>query len=254
VAYTLRPLEERHFPYAEYILLYNSSVIRRLIDLRVITLVADVAVLVPPHVTTHEDNGADALIHQAISGAGTYTHAQIDTELGGLIDAGVLYDLVLAESVPGAFKHLLYTGTELTSALLYTGPYVAATPARSLSFVAGSPACVTCSSGSFLTDGFVDGNALGVRGTTANDGVYLIASVTATQLTMDAGVVFASEGPYTSGVSVHNLLTLLYTKELTYVGGYLTAIKVTRESDSAYVWKYLTYSSGGDLNQISLQE
>lgn len=253
VSYTFGPLEVRTFPFTEYDDLYNNRVVRRLMDIRVIDLRRDDSGVVAPHVTTHESGGTDTLDHQQIPGTGIYTHAQIDTTLGGIYSADVLYSLQLAEDSPGAYKQLIYTGTDLTTVLLYDGPFVAATAARSLTFVNASPARITASSGSFVTDGFVGGVAVGVRGTAANDGIHMIATVAATVLTMAPGVVFANEGPFVSDVSVHNLIDLKFSKVLGYTTGSLVSIEVTRLSDGAAVRKFLTYTPSGDLQQISLQ-
>ena len=58
------------------------------------------------------------------------------------------------------------------------------------------------SPGSFVTDGFEPGMELVVTGTSNNDGRYLIDSVAATTLTLDAGETLTAEGPIGSGMSL----------------------------------------------------
>lgn len=57
------------------------------------------------------------------------------------------------------------------------------------------PDTITRSTGSFVTDGFVDGQTVVVSGfaTPANNGTFLVATVTATTLTMDAAVTLTDE-------------------------------------------------------------
>lgn len=136
---------------------------------------------------------------------------------------------------------------------LYQGPYVAATPIRTLQFVAGPPAQIISSSGSFYVDSFTAGTYVGIRGTANNDGIYLIDSVSALTLTMDAGVVFAPEGPFAAAASIHDMVDHLYDKHFFYAGGNLIEMIVTRISDGAYVQKFYTYRRN-KLQQISLQE
>jgi len=68
-----------------------------------------------------------------------------------------------------------------------------------VSFVSGTPATITRGSGSFVTEGYLDGHYLdvtdGLGSTTVNAGRRLIDTVAATTLTLAAGETLTNEGP-----------------------------------------------------------
>lgn len=64
---------------------------------------------------------------------------------------------------------------------------VALTGNPTLAFANANPDTITRGSGSWITDGFKVGMTITVTGSTSNNGVYTIAALTATVLTLDAG-------------------------------------------------------------------
>lgn len=71
------------------------------------------------------------------------------------------------------------------------------TGAPNLTFAATSPATITRSVGSWVTDGFTANLPVTIAGaaTPANNGVFRVASVSATVLTLAAGQALTAEGP-----------------------------------------------------------
>lgn len=80
---------------------------------------------------------------------------------------------------------------------------VEASGGRTLTFADSDPDTITASSGSFVSDGYKPGMRLTVSGTSSNDGVYVIDSVTATVITLAAGEELASEGPLSSAAKLN---------------------------------------------------
>jgi hypothetical protein len=80
------------------------------------------------------------------------------------------------------------------------GFLVSASVSRTFSFVDNTPAAdtITCSSGSFVADGFAAGMYVTVDGTTSNDGTYEIATVAAATITLVAAEALTAEGPLNS--------------------------------------------------------
>ena len=80
------------------------------------------------------------------------------------------------------------------------GFLVSASTARTFSFVDNAPAAdtITCSSGSFITDGFAAGMYVTVGNTTSNNGTYEISTVAAATITLVAGESLTAEGPLNS--------------------------------------------------------
>ena len=76
-----------------------------------------------------------------------------------------------------------------------TGAQVTASGGRTLTFADADPDTITASSGSFITDGYEVGMTVTVAGTSSNNGTYVIASVTATVITLITGDALAAEGP-----------------------------------------------------------
>ena len=77
---------------------------------------------------------------------------------------------------------------------------VVASGGRTLTFATAET--ITASSGSFVTDGYLAGMRLRVRGTTNNNGAYKIAAVTATVLTVQSSDVLVAEGPLSSAATL----------------------------------------------------
>jgi hypothetical protein len=88
----------------------------------------------------------------------------------------------------------------LIAEITYVGFLVSADVSRTFTFNDNTPAAdsITCSSGSFVTDGFAAGMYVTVGNTTSNDGTYLISTVTASTLTLDASESLTAEGPLNS--------------------------------------------------------
>lgn len=93
-------------------------------------------------------------------------------------------------------KLLAMTGRYLPS--VANASQVTAAGGRTLTFADADPDTVTASSGDFTADGYEAGMKLVVAGTSNNDGTYLIASVTATVITLDAAEALTAEGPLSS--------------------------------------------------------
>ncbi len=97
-------------------------------------------------------------------------------------------------------SRLFYTPT--ATVVAYANNYVATAAGsggRTLQF-AQAGRTITASSGSFVTDGFVIGMNVVVAGTTSNDGTYMIATVTATVLTLATNHTnLVNEGPISTG-------------------------------------------------------
>jgi len=279
VNYQFGPREARTFEFQEFDQMENNRVVKHLVDEGIIQLVSGASGLVAVHATTHEAAGTDVVQHQDLSGAGSNTHAQLDahvadittnphdvsfanlgaTNLTGLDSvitdadlASILFRYDLAAKSPEAFKQLSYTGTSLTKVELYDGTVVRAAAGRTLQFADSNPDGIVASTGDFTAEDFSAGEYVGVQGTTNNDGIYLIGSVAATTITLDAAETLIAEGPLSSGASLHALDQHLFTQDLTYTAGSLTGILVTHETTSNQVLKVLTYS-GNNLVQVSLQ-
>lgn len=80
---------------------------------------------------------------------------------------------------------------------------VTAAGGRTLTFADSDPDTITASSGSFITDGYKAGMRLTVAGTSNNDGTYVIASVTATVLTLEASESLTAEGPLSATATLN---------------------------------------------------
>lgn len=89
----------------------------------------------------------------------------------------------------------------LIAEMVYTGFVESASAGRTFTFNDNSPAAdtITASSGDFTVDGFAPGMYVTVSGTTSNDGTYLIGSVVALTITLDAAVTLTNEGPLAAG-------------------------------------------------------
>jgi hypothetical protein len=85
-----------------------------------------------------------------------------------------------------------------------TATQVVAAGGRTLTFNVGAGVAdtITASTGSFTTDGYKVGMRLRVRGTTNNDGAYLITGVAATTLTLGDADVLVAEGPLSSAATL----------------------------------------------------
>ena len=78
-----------------------------------------------------------------------------------------------------------------------------------MTFADAGPDTITRASGSWITDGFVAYDQVNVSGSASNDGTYIVASVAATVLTLDAAETLANEGPVSCTVktSIYGLDT-----------------------------------------------
>jgi hypothetical protein len=78
---------------------------------------------------------------------------------------------------------------------------------RTLTFASSSTThTITASSGSFVTDGFVNGDSIIVYGTTSNDGEYVVTTVAATVLTINTAQPLVAEGPISTGTITGSVL------------------------------------------------
>ena len=133
---------------------------------------------------------------------GTRSHA--DSRVLVLDGAGQLLD-----GDDGGVYRLLNPGDNAT---------VTMTGSPNVTFVDANPDQIQRSAGSWITDGFVAGQRIGVIGSFSlygNDGVYTIASVTASTLTLVASDQLQSEGPR-SGVTVVSYPALAGNPNLTF--------------------------------------
>lgn len=80
---------------------------------------------------------------------------------------------------------------------------VTASGGRTLTFADADPDTITASSGDFASDGFKAGMKLTVAGTSSNNGTFVIASVTATVITLEAGETLAAEGPLSATATLN---------------------------------------------------
>ena len=71
-----------------------------------------------------------------------------------------------------------------------------------LTFADADPDTITRATGSFVTDGYTAGMAITVAGTTSNDGTYIVATVSATVLTLIAEEALTAEGPLSGSQTI----------------------------------------------------
>lgn len=85
----------------------------------------------------------------------------------------------------------------LIAEITYVGFTKTASVSRTFTFNNNAPAAdtITASSGDFTVDGFASGMYVTVGNTTSNDGTYLISTVAATTITLDASESLTAEGP-----------------------------------------------------------
>ena len=96
------------------------------------------------------------------------------------------------------------SGTIVNGDCLYAGEIatqIVAAGGRTLQWSA-SARTITASTGSFVTDGYVAGMRLRVRGTTDNDGAFKIAAVSALVITLQSSDVLVDEGPLSSAATL----------------------------------------------------
>lgn len=79
---------------------------------------------------------------------------------------------------------------------------ITASGGRTLTFNNANPDTVTASSGSFVSDGYKAGMYLTVANSASNDGTYLINTVAATTITLDASESLTAEGPVSATVTL----------------------------------------------------
>lgn len=104
-----------------------------------------------------------------------------------------------ANVVPGSSVLAPVTNTTLKTA--------AGSGGRTLTFASsGTVHTITASSGSFTTDGFVNGDSIIVYGTSSNDGTYLVTTVAATVLTINTAQPLVAEGPISVGTIIGSVL------------------------------------------------
>jgi len=114
----------------------------------------------------------------------------------------ILEAIELEPSVPGTVFDSANSGALGT----LNDPFVAIdiTGVPTLTFADAGPDTITRSLGSFVTDGFFDGQKIIVSGTGSNDGTYTIdaGGTTATVLTLVAGDTLANEGPIAATIEM----------------------------------------------------
>ena len=79
-----------------------------------------------------------------------------------------------------------------------------------IEFINSNPDTITRLTGSFITDGFVDGQGIDVRFSVSNDGLYTIATVAALTLTLIGGDALLNESPSVAAVQIAVLSRALY--------------------------------------------
>lgn len=80
---------------------------------------------------------------------------------------------------------------------------VTAAGGRTLTFADADPDTITASSGSFVSDGYKAGMNIVVAGSSSNNGTFLIATVAATVITLDAAETLAAEGPVSATATLN---------------------------------------------------
>lgn len=119
--------------------------------------------------------------------------------------------------------------------------------ATDIAFADTNPDTITSSSTDFVATGFQAGQTIVVAGSASNDGSYLINSVAANTITLDAGEALVAEG---SGASV----TLTYTQELAAGNGYtkggqtLAGVSYTEDDTNNRAnatWNDITWTASG---------
>jgi hypothetical protein len=132
-----------------------------------------------------------------------------------------------AISLTASARNLTFGGTV---ALATTAPTMTAS-ARTLSFVRSS-STITCSSGSFVTDGFLTGDRIYVTGTTSNNTMpgnsYLLSAVAAGTLTVTAASDFLTdEGPLSSVAKIEAIRTTITCSSGSFItDGFIVGDKV----------------------------
>lgn len=72
-----------------------------------------------------------------------------------------------------------------------------------IAIVDGSPSTITDSGNGFLDAGFEDGMTIIIEGSTADDGIYKIATAVAGTLTLEAGIEFTGELAAANTLTIH---------------------------------------------------
>jgi hypothetical protein len=121
------------------------------------------------------------------------------------------------------------------------GIVITAAAGRTLTFDVAKT--ITASTGSFVTDGFADGQSIVVSGTTANDGTYTIAAggVAATVLTVVEAVV--TEGTYSSLATITRAPAAKLLEGISLVG----ITNATCPASAGVLSCALTGSSGSNI-------
>ena len=122
---------------------------------------------------------------------------------------------------PGMY--LQYKSTDATEVIASTD---------NLTFADANPDTITRATGSFVTDGYVEGMAITVVGTTSNDGTYIIDTVAATVLTLIVSESLTAEGPLSGSQTIN---------------GEVGFVRTLNQVNYPYNWRL--FGNGGTLNQ-----
>ncbi len=131
-------------------------------------------------------------------------------------------------TVTASARNLTFGGTV---ALATTAPKMTASGGRTISFVRAS-STITCSSGSFVTDGFLTGDKIYVTGTTSNNTMagnfFTLSGVAAGTLTLTvASDYLADEGPLSSTATIWAMRTTIACSSGSFVtDGFIVGDKI----------------------------